>query len=316
MMSKHLKVMVLAGGPDREREVSLASGEQVAAALGRVGHEVRLRDIGPGDLSALDEFAAWPGDALFLALHGPWGEGGQLQRILDQRGLAYFGSRADAAALCMDKAATKDVLAHHGLPTPGYQVVQGDQPMTLPAPVVIKPLSEGSSFGVTICRDQADADRVRRDLARDYDRLLVEQFIAGLELTASIIGRPQTPGNSAAPAAPGDEQALPPIQIVPASGFYDYQAKYARDDTQYLFDIPLPGETLAQVQRLALAAHRACGCRDLSRVDMMVDQAGQPWIIEINTIPGCTTHSLLPKAAAHAGIPWDTLVDRLVRLAR
>lgn len=297
------KVMVLAGGPDRERQVSLASGRQVADALVRRGHAVRLRDIGPDDHAALDEFTAWPGDALFLALHGPWGEGGGLQRILDQRNLPYFGSRADAAALCMNKAATKDVLAQHSLPTPAYQVVEDDQPLTLPAPIVIKPLNEGSSFGVTVCPDQPTADRTRRELAGQYRQLLVEQFITGIELTVGILG------------GPDGDQPLPPVQIVPATGFYDYQAKYTRDDTQYLFDIPLPADVLDQIKRLALKAHTVCGCRHLSRVDFMVDRDARPWIIEINTIPGFTSHSLVPKAAAHAGIPWDTLVDRLLRLA-
>ena len=298
-----LKVMVLAGGPDRERPVSLASGQQVAEALSRGGHDVRLRDVQPDDLAALDEFEQWPGDALFLAMHGPWGEGGHLQRILDQRGLRYFGCRADAAALCMDKAATKDVLMRHDLPTPGYQVLDVGEPMTLPAPVVIKPLSEGSSFGVTICRDQPTADRVRQELGDEYGRLLVEQFVAGVEVTVGIIGGPNA------------DEALPPVQIVPAAEFYDYDAKYARDDTQYLFDIDLPADVLDQVQRLALQAHRVCGCRDLSRVDFMIDRDHRPWIIEINTIPGFTSHSLVPKAAAHAGIAWEHLVDRLIRLA-
>lgn len=301
-MANPLNIMVLAGGPDRERDVSLASGAQVAAALERRGHQVRLRDVLPDDLAALDEFERWGGDALFLAMHGAWGEGGGLQRVLDERKLPYLGCTANAAALCMDKAATKDVLVEHGLPTPAYEVLDGDAPMTLAAPVVIKPLSEGSSFGVTICKDQSTADRVRRELGAQYDRLLVEQCVTGLELTVGIIGGPQ------------GETPLPPVQIVPAGGFYDYEAKYTRDDTQYLFEIPLPAETLDQVKRLALEAHKVCGCRHLSRVDFMVSEDGRPWIIEINTIPGFTSHSLVPKAAAHAGIAWEDLVERLVRL--
>ena len=307
MPTRQLKVMVLAGGPDREREVSLVSGQQVEAALLAKGHDVRRRDILPDDLSALDEFRAWRGDTLFLALHGAWGEGGALQRILDTRSLPYFGCRADAAALCMDKAATKDVLVRLGIPTPRYEVLEPGQPMTFKAPVVIKPLNEGSSIGVAICKTQEKADRMRAELGGQYGRVLVEEMIVGTEMTCGVIELPGTPGKSA-------HQALPPVKIVPATEFYDYEAKYLRDDTQYLFDA-LPAAVLDEVKRQAVAAFKACGCRHLSRVDFMIDQAGRPFVLEINTIPGFTSHSLVPKAAAHMGLPFPELCDRLAHIA-
>lgn len=298
-----LKVMVLAGGPDAEREVSLISGQQVAKALEERGHDVRLRDILPTDTAALDEFQQWRGDVVFLAMHGSWGEGGALQKLLEDRRLPYFGCDSKAGALCMDKAATKEVLIRHGLPTPPHQVVHRGETLAMPAPVVIKPLCEGSSIGVSICKDEAKAQRVLGEMLAKYDRVLVEKFIRGMEMTCGVIGGPR-----------GDEP-LPPVQIVPATEFYDYEAKYLRDDTKYIFDIDLPQAALDRVKALALQAHAACGCRHLSRVDFMVEPDGTPWILEINTIPGFTTHSLVPKSAAHAGIAWLDLCERLARLA-
>ena len=294
--------MVLAGGPDRERPVSLQSGATITAALAEAGHVVEQRDITPLDLSALDEFVAWRGDVVFPILHGPWGEGGGLQRILDQRGLPYVGSSGPAADLCMDKQRTKVALQQAGLPTPPSQLLGIGDALTLSAPLVLKPLREGSSIDVAICPDDAAVQRSRAELATRHSMLLAEKFIAGIELTVGVVG------------GPAGYEPLPPIQIQPAAAFYDYEAKYQRDDTRYVFDIKLPPAVLDRVRTLALEAHRVLGCRHLSRVDMMVDAAGDPWIIEVNTLPGFTSHSLLPMAARHAGIPTATLVDRLARL--
>lgn len=295
--------MVLAGGPDRERPVSLLSGANIAEALSQTGHDMRLCDILPDDLSALDQFEQWPGDVVFPILHGPWGEGGGLQRILDQRRLAYVGSRAAAAELCMDKYVAKMALQAHRLSTPRFERVSRSQRWSLPAPLVVKALREGSSIDLEICRDEAQVRTAAAKLFARHEQLLFEQFITGMELTVSVLG------SGAA------STALPPIQIVPATAYYDYEAKYTRNDTQYLFDIPLPQKTLSLTRDLAVAAHRATGCRHLSRVDFIVDQRLQPWILEINTLPGFTSHSLLPKAAARAGMTMPQLTDRLVRMA-
>jgi len=314
-----LNVLVLRGGPDRERPVSLKSGAQVAAALRDAGHRVREADILPDDLSALDGFAAWPGDVVFPVLHGRWGEGGALQRILAQRNLAFVGSAAPAAELCIDKHLTKLALAQHDIATPAFELLGPGRRPTLTPPVVVKVPDEGSSFGLAICHDQPALDHAIADLRQFAPSLLVEQFVKGDELTVGIVAGDPTPGVP----DPGPV-ALPPIHIVPATAFYDYDAKYDRDDTQYRFDLPrkspprdgAPAEALADtLQAIAIQAYQALGCRHLARIDFMLDAAGKPWCIEVNTMPGFTTHSLLPMAARHAGLDMPQLTDRLARLA-
>lgn len=310
MAQSTLRILVLAGGPDQERPVSLNSGAAVTQALREAGHDVQQHDIHPDDLSALDAFEAWPGDVIFPVLHGKWGEGGGLQALLDERGLPYVGSRAPAASRCMDKARTKAALIAAGLPTPAFEMIGPGETPHLAPPVVVKPPDEGSSLGLVICPDAPALAAARRELSGRYPRLMVEQYIAGRELTVGILGH-----LNSREATPPTHRALPPIQIVPATEFYDYQAKYDRDDTQYLFEIDLPTAVLEQVQAQALAAHDALGGRHLSRVDFMVDADGQPWILEINTLPGFTSHSLLPMAAKRAGMSMPTLTDHLARLA-
>ncbi len=306
---KPLRIMVLAGGPDREREVSLVGGGQVAQALRDAGHEVMQRDIMPDDLSALDTFASWDGDVVFPVLHGRWGEGGGLQRVLSERNLCYVGSGPAAASLCINKHLTKLTVAKHGVATPEFELLLPDQQRTLQAPVVIKALEEGSTLGLEICKTEEQANKARKALSRDYPKLLVERYVPGKELTVGVIA-PNTSDNG-----PDDPQVLPVIQIVPAGDYYDYDAKYERDDTQYLFNIDLPDTTLEQVRSWSRIAFNALGVRHLCRVDFMVDTFGRPWFIEVNTMPGFTTHSLLPMAANHAEINLTRLVDRLVRMA-
>ncbi len=300
-----LNILVLRGGPDRERPVSMKSGAQVAAALREAGHDVREADIGPGDLAALDDFAAWPGDVVFPVLHGKWGEGGPLQEILDERRLPYVGCPAPAARLCIDKHRTKLVLEQHHIDTPAFELLAPGQPATLPPPVVVKVPEEGSSIGLAICHDQAARDHALYELRDLANKLLVEQFIPGAEVTVGVIS--SADGKSIT--------ALPPIHIVPATSFYDYDAKYDRDDTQYRFDLPGGQPVIDTLQELALRAHKSLGCRHLSRVDFILDADHRPWCLEINTMPGFTTHSLLPMAARHAGLDMPALTDRLARLA-
>ncbi len=307
MTSNGLKVLVLAGGPGRERAVSQAGGGQVAGALRDAGHEVMERDIQPDDLSALDEFKQWGGDVVFPVLHGLWGEGGGLQRILSNRDLTYVGSGPGSASLCINKHLTKLTVAEHGVATPEAELLLAGQTRKLEAPVVIKALEEGSTFGLAICKTEAEADKAHVELSKDFPRLLVERYIAGKELTVGVV-------QSDDPKSPGPI-ALPAIHIVPAGECYDYDAKYERDDTQYLFDIDVPDETLGQVSDWALTAYRVLGVHHLCRVDFMVDAFNRPWFIEVNTMPGFTTHSLLPMAAAKAGLNLTQLTNRLVRLA-
>ena len=305
-----MKVMVLAGGPDREREVSLASGAQVAGALREAGHEVIERDLGPDDLAALEEFDGWGGEVCFPIFHGRWGEGGPAQAILDARGLKYVGCREAAARLCADKAGTKRTLRDAGLPTPAFDWIEcrgaargGRYPGELSAPVVVKPNDDGSSIDLAICHTAEQLDVAWAELSVRNESLLVERFVAGRELTVGVIADEA-----------GEPVALPPIHIVPATAFYDYDAKYVRDDTQYHFDFATP-QVDARLRGLAVATFRGLGGRHLARVDMFLDGEDRPWVIEVNTLPGFTTHSLLPMAARRAGLAMPALVDRMVRLA-
>ncbi len=293
-----LKITVLYGGPSAEREVSLVSGAAVIKALREVGHEVFPSDVSPTDLSGLDR----PVDVIFPVLHGEFGESGELQEILESRGLPFVGSGSKASRLGMNKATTKDAWAAAGLPTPAYQVVtaqtRGD--LSVKAPCAVKAIGSGSSIDVHICRDQAHADRAIGEVIAKHGRVLVEQFIKGPELTIGLL----------------EEQALAPIRIVPKTEFFDFNAKYQRSDTEHRFDTGLPQELIERCRRLAEKANAVVGAIDLARIDVMIDEATMtPWLLEINTLPGFTPKSLLPEAANHAGIPFGALVDRLARRA-
>ena len=298
-----MRITVLAGGPDSERDVSLASGRAVAAALKKAGHAVRFADVSPGDLSALE----WPCDAVFPALHGAWGEGGGLQVELERRGLPFVGSVSTAARLGMDKAAAKEVWADAGLSTPAWRVIDRPGLATVEGPCVVKSLTGGSSLDCFLrpCPPEGTADVAGpvAYLVAKHGRCLVEELIVGVELTVGVLG----------------DTALPPIWVDSArtaAGWFDYQAKYSTDDAAaaHRFDLP-PHVDAAELQRLAVAAHHTLGCRDLSRVDFMVDAAGRPFLLEINTMPGFTGRSLLPDAARFAGIDFSDLCDRLARAA-
>jgi len=295
-----LDITVLAGGVGTEREVSLASGEAVHAALTRMGHRTTLSDIGPADLSALDV----PTDFVFIALHGEFGEDGTVQALLDRRQLAYCGSGAEASRTAMDKVASKRLFEAANIPTPAYEVVTPAACIGLTArvaaPAVVKPVASGSSVDTIIAHTSERLDEAARVVADKYGQALVERYIRGPELTCGVLG----------------DTALPVCEIRPAGEFYDYHAKYVADDTQYLFELDLPEVLLERVQRLSLAAHRALGCHAFSRVDWMVDErTSEPYALEVNTIPGFTSHSLLPKAASRIGLSFDDLCQRIVELS-
>ncbi|MCD6304472.1 MAG: D-alanine--D-alanine ligase [Planctomycetes bacterium] len=300
-----LRVTVLMGGPSSEREVSLLSGSAVADALERRGHEVTRADISPSDTTALDRGGI---DVVFIALHGAFGESGQVQRLCRQRGLAYTGSPPRASELAMDKAATKQVARRIGLASPDWMIIEEHHAppqvrtwlAELPPPVVVKPVDGGSSIDLTIARSASQRDAALDDLLDRYGRAMVERYVRGRELTVGILAG----------------RALPVLEIIPPGESYDYHAKYADDaGTRYTFDHGLDESLTSAVQRDALALHRELGCRDMSRVDFLLDEAGTAWLLEINTIPGFTSHSLLPMAAARVGIGFDELVERIARMA-
>jgi D-alanine-D-alanine ligase len=296
-----MKVTVLRGGPSAEREVSLVSGAAVANGLRQAGHEVYESDVSPTDLSGLD----YPADVIFPVLHGAFGESGELQELFEERNLPFVGSGSKASRLGMDKVATKKAWEKAGLPTPPYRVVTSINEPIPEEPCVVKAIDSGSSIDVYVCKGSAEGTVQARDAVKTvlgkHGKALIEKFIHGPELTVGLL----------------EEQPLAPIRIVPRNEFFDYEAKYKRNDTEHRFDTGLPAHVVQNCRQLAKAANDVVGARDLARIDIMLDESDNftPYLLEINTLPGFTPKSLLPEAAAHAGIPFPQLVDRLARRA-
>ena len=294
-----MRVTVLAGGPSNEREISLTSGRAVAAALKQAGHQVHLADIAPDDLSALDV----PVEVIFPVLHGEWGESGGLQEILEARDLPFVGSGSAASRLGMNKVETKRFWQLAGLPTPAYHRIDSPVVREAPGPCVIKPIFGGSSIDCflrkTSAESTADIAEPVSYLVAKYGACMVEQFIDGHEMTVGILF----------------ERPLPPIWIDPGAGqWFDYNQKYSAQGAAHRFDLPpmLDPGGAADLQQMCVEAHRIIGARDLSRIDVMIDRAGKPWLLEINTMPGFTGRSLLPDAARHAGMDFPALCGALV----
>lgn len=293
------KVAVLMGGKSAEREVSLMSGNGVLKALCARGVDAHPFDPGERDLAELkhEGFAR-----CFIALHGRGGEDGTVQGALETMGVAYTGSGVLGSAIAMDKWRTKLVWIGSGLPTPRYRVLApnddwGTVAKELGLPLIVKPANEGSTLGLTKVADAAQLPAAYELAARKYhDTALAEGFISGPEYTASILG----------------EQALPLIRIEAPQGNYDYHHKYFSDDTKYLCPCGLPAEKENELQALCVRAFHALGCSGWGRVDLMLDAAGKPWLLEVNTSPGMTSHSLVPMAAAAVGIDFNELAWRIL----
>ncbi|MEW6694377.1 MAG: D-alanine--D-alanine ligase [Pseudomonadota bacterium] len=297
------KVAVLMGGHSAEREVSLMSGAGVLAALRRAGVDAHAFD--PAE-RPLWELAHARFERVFIALHGRFGEDGTVQGALELMGIPYTGSGVLASSVAMDKVMTKRIWRAEGLPTPDWRQVASVADTeaafdALGAPMIVKPSREGSTIGLTkvVRREQcADAYRLA---ARHDPEVLCEQFIAGDEVTCPVLGT--------GPAA----QALPVIRIVAPDGNYDYQNKYFSDETRYIVPCDLPAGEEAAIQALVLAAYRTLGCRGWARADVMIDRATRrPYLLEINTAPGMTGHSLVPMSARVAGLDYDALCLRLL----
>ncbi len=293
------RVVVLSGGPDREREISLAGGRCVADALVQAGYEVVSHQI---DTLTPAQVRDLPEGVIFPVLHGPWGEGGGLQRMLEDDERVFVGSGSHAARIAMDKARTLALARELGIPTVASQVYESlPERSPLEPPVVIKPVCEGSSVGVRICRDARAWSRACAQIRTSCEGgpWLIERFVDGRELTVALL----------------DGRALPIIEIHPHDGTYDYAAKYERDDTVYIVDPALPegmGTRLcAHSERLAARI----GVRHMARADFLLGPEGEVFL-EINTIPGFTSHSLLPMAAQAAGWDMPALCGELVRLAQ
>lgn len=300
MNLKNAKIAVLKGGPGSERKVSLKSAESVSEALLSLGANVVEVDVTSSDFDV-------PADALIAVnmIHGTFGEDGQLQAILEQRGIAYTGAGVEKSRIAFDKLKTKKLFLDANVPTPRSQTLKldGVDQLTLPLPVVVKPPCEGSSVGVHIVRTEAELAAAIEDAKRYGSETLVEEFIEGKELTVGVLG----------------EMVLPVIHIEPVSGFYDINNKYpwmgGTGKTLYHCPADLDAAVTKAVQDAALAAMRAVGVEVYGRVDVMLRADGAPFVLEINTIPGMTVSSLLPKAARAVGIEFPQLMERIIDLS-
>jgi D-alanine-D-alanine ligase len=300
------KVGVLYGGRSAEREVSIMSGTGVHAALCGQGVDAHLFDTGSGSLADL---AAQQFDRLFIALHGRYGEDGTLQGALELLGIPYTGSGPMASSLAMDKVMTKRVWLEAGLPTPGYRVLTDASEVNAAAlalglPLMMKAPQEGSTLGIVKATEAAELTNAYKVAAQYDEVVLAEQFVAGRELTVALLGRGK------------DARALPVIEIVAPQGNYDYQHKYFSDDTQYLCPAPLEQTLAAEIAEISVKAYRALGCEGWGRADLMLDQNNRPWLLEMNTSPGMTGHSLVPMAAKAIGMSYPELCMQILKDAR
>ncbi|MCA1824060.1 MAG: D-alanine--D-alanine ligase [Mycobacteriales bacterium] len=312
-MSDPLRAVVLAGGLSYEREISLASGRRVTDALQSVGVEAVLRDADATLLPALAELAP---DAVFIALHGGAGEDGAVRAVLDLARVRYVGSAADACRLAFDKPAAKAVVAAAGIKTPPWVALPQDTFRELGAqavldrlvgefalPVVVKPVQGGSAMGATVVRTAAELPAAMVQCFAYDDTALVERHVEGTELAISVV------------ASGDDLRALPAVEVQPAGGFFDYRARYTAGVTEYFVPARLDPGVVARAADVAVQAHHALRLRDLSRTDLIVDAAGTAWFLEVNVSPGMTETSLLPMAAAAAGVDLGVLCRDLLRAA-
>jgi D-alanine-D-alanine ligase len=299
-----LSVAVLMGGISREREVSLQSGQCVAEALKKAGVNVVTADIKPNSLDILDDESI---DVFFIALHGTFGEDGEIQKILESKGLIYTGSDSKASRLAFDKWESKKrftkagiLMADSILFEPGKKDAAIEKKIQkLGKKYVVKPLREGSTIGITVADDPKSAIEAAKKCSAEFGDCMIESFVKGTEITVGILGK----------------QALPIIEIRPTAGFYDYHAKYIDDKTQYIFDSIKTGALVDKIRMSAIACFNSLDCRGAARVDFIIGDDGKPYALEINTIPGMTSHSLLPKAAAKTGLSMSRLCLKIVELA-
>jgi D-alanine-D-alanine ligase len=304
------RIGVLMGGRSSEREVSLRTGQAVFQSLRRCGYDAVAIDVTDRLSQDLNDHKI---AIAFLSLHGPGGEDGSIQGFLETIGMPYTGSGVQASAVGMHKVVTKTLLAAHAIPVPSGTVVQrGHAPSLakvlkaakLKLPVVVKPASQGSTIGVTIVRRTGQWKEALA-LAHQYDPdAMVEAFIPGHEVTVGILGSPD-----------GRLSVLPPVEIVAPEGFYDFSAKYQKGKTRYLCPAPLPAKIIKQIGEMGRRTFQVLGCEGAARVDFRITPKGRPYVLEINTVPGMTETSLLPMAAAQAGINYDQLVVRILQSA-
>jgi D-alanine-D-alanine ligase len=305
-MSKFGKIAVLFGGSSSEREVSLMSGQGVLAALTARGVDAHAFDPAERDLVELKKEGF---TSCFIALHGRHGEDGTVQGALELLGIPYTGSGVMASSVAIDKIMTKRIWRFEGLPTPDWRLVRSGKEtqealQALGSPMIVKPAREGSTIGLAKVMEPSQCDAAYALAARHDEMVLCEQFIQGDEVTCPVLG------------AGADARALPVIRIVAPDGNYDYHNKYFGDQTQYLVPCGLPAGEEEAIQALVLQAYRTLGCRGWARADVMIDGATRkPYLLEINTSPGMTSHSLVPMSARAAGISYEQLCADVLALA-
>jgi len=322
-----MKVAVLMGGRSSEREISLRTGRGVAESLRQLGHAVTAVDAGTGRLldagheeeavsvtalqhapaaSLVSATAMRDAEIVFIALHGGEGENGTLQALLELAGKPYTGSGVLASAMAMNKAVSKRLFEHAGIPTPEWQLVRADTPVDAIEvgrmggfPLVVKPNAEGSTVGLSIVHEASALPEALRVAAAHGAEILIERFIPGREMTVAVLG----------------DETLPIVEIRPKSGLYDYESKYTAGRSEYEVPARLPDDVAARMRSLGLRAAQVLGCAGVSRVDFRLDPQNEPYCLEVNTIPGMTPTSLVPMAARAVGMSYDQLVERLLQLA-
>ena len=295
------KIAVLMGGPGSEREVSLATGRGVSKALRSLGANVTDVDIQDENFKLPDDV-----ELAFNTIHGTFGEDGRLQKILEQRGVAYTGEGVRGSEVAFDKIKSKEHFRRAGISTPEWEIIDSGARPQMSLPIVIKPPREGSTVGVHIIKSESQIEEAMADVGRFGQDVLIEKFIPGRELTVGILG----------------DQALPIIEIIPKGGFYDFTNKYpflnpqAGGGAQHVCPAHIEPAKTAEIQQLALHAHQALGLEVYSRVDVLLANDGSAFVLEANTIPGMTEASLLPEAASVAGISYPELCVRIIELSQ
>ncbi len=326
-----MKVAVLMGGRSSEREISLRTGQGVAQSLRNLGHDVTSVDAADGAvltagqeesgarareavlalpvsamLSAVQSSAVKDADVVFIALHGTYGEDGTIQAALELAGKTYTGSSVLASAIAMDKAMSKRVFEREAIPTPQWVVLEAGVPgsnvdtsLLGGYPLVVKPNAEGSTVGLTIVKHPSELNAALEKAGRHDSQILIEQYIDGREMTVAVVG----------------EEAYPVVEIEPKSGFYDYEAKYTKGMTTYTCPAELDKDDARLLRELAVECAGVLGCKGVVRVDFRINEDGDPFVLEVNTVPGMTPTSLVPMAAKAKGVSYDQLVGRIVDMA-
>ena len=304
-LTKEKKIGIFMGGTSEEKEISLLSGKAVTAALKELGYDTIPVVLNDDSLAALDGTHI---DVAFIAMHGKFGEDGGLASLLEKKGIPYTGSNPQSSKMALNKGMAKQWFEERGILTPAYLILQGN---FTPAeadwlirqefgyPCIVKPVASGSSIGVTVVENSSQLEDALKSAMRPEFEVLVERYIPGREITCGILA----------------DRPLPLIELKPKSKFFDFHAKYEDAGTEHIVNPDLPEAKKIELQLLALAAHRAVGAKDFSRVDMILDNLGQVWVLEVNTIPGLTNKSLFPKAAKALGIDFPHLCEMLTDMA-